>query len=485
MEAANQGDGDSAQKPKSDDEQQNDFPFRDNYESNGGQSPVAVVLLHDDYTPPTDVYYFRQSALSQFNGNRLVQSLRNDADRDLMARFPTRRELVPEVPGADLRQELRTTVGLLVEHLKPFALDSPRSFAPLPNPNSMRFVRVFEAVSMVQTTGLKQRLGHQGGSAAWDADVRTLYTEYPEDPRYPELAHKLVEQLSPAYRRDPLAMALAVKAYLDEKGVYSLKSRHADAKDPAASFLFGDLTGYCVHFAHASVYLLRSLGVPARVGVGYAVPEGDRGQSSSILIRALNAHAWPEIYLEGLGWTVVDLSPQQAMDGVPPPADQSLQSMLGDMLRMQPNKPDEFLESRRILPTFAELMGAAAVALGVLLAVGLAVKTYRAYIPAFAREQSQYRVLYREALDRLAEVGASRRFGETREQFAARVSVTAPSFTALTTQHLGWALGSRRLARRAELRQLRARLHSELRGSVPTWRRWLGIVNPFSWMFAR
>ena len=71
--------------------------------------------------------------------------------------------------------------------------------------------------------------------------------------------------------------------------------------DPTADFLFGDRTGYCVHFAHAAVLLWRALGIPARVGTGYRTEEDDRHGSSTILIRASDAHAWPELYLDGIG----------------------------------------------------------------------------------------------------------------------------------------------------------------------------------------
>jgi transglutaminase-like putative cysteine protease len=480
------GEGDESAKPAEQGLSENEFPFRDNYSDQGGQAPVAVVLLHDDYSPMSDVYYFRQSALSQFNGNRLVQAQRSDADRDVVARFPARLERVPEVPGLEARERLDTSIGLLVDHVRPFALDSPESFAPLENPNSMRFVRVFQAISQVQTSQIRERLGRTGGSSEWSPELRAHYLQHPSDTRYGELAQRLMsDELPPEYRSDPLALALAIKSYLDEKGIYSLRSQHASAADPTASFLFGDLTGYCVHFAHAAVYLLRSLGVPSRVGVGYAVPESDRGQSASILIRALNAHAWPEIYLDGLGWTVVDLAPAQALDGTPTPPDPALQSMLGDMLRARAKAQEEYLEAQRVLPTLGQLAAAAAAALLVLLGSGLGVKLYRAWIPALASDESQYRLLYRASLDRLADVGARRRFGETREQFAVRIAPLAPSFLALTRQHLGWALGSRRLLRGADLRELRARLQSELRGSVPGWRRALGIINPFSWMHAR
>src|SRR5690606_26724776 len=62
-------------------------------------------------------------------------------------------------------------------------------------------------------------------------------------------------------------------------------------------FLFGDLTGYCVHFAHAAVFLMRAVGVPARVGTGYALPEANRQGGSALLLRNSDQHAWPEVYL--------------------------------------------------------------------------------------------------------------------------------------------------------------------------------------------
>ncbi len=108
-----------------------DLQFKDEYDNSGGQAPVAVVLLHDDYAPPSGVYYFRQSVFSQYNGRRLVQATRDDVDRDILHRFPNRPYPVPGAPPtSEERRPLETTVGLLVEHVKPFALDSPAVFRP-------------------------------------------------------------------------------------------------------------------------------------------------------------------------------------------------------------------------------------------------------------------------------------------------------------------------------------------------------------------
>ena len=47
---------------------------------------------------------------------------------------------------------------------------------------------------------------------------------------------------------------------------------------------------------------MRALGIPARVGSGYAVDESARQGGSAILLSGANSHAWPEIYVDGVGW---------------------------------------------------------------------------------------------------------------------------------------------------------------------------------------
>src|SRR5690242_4745759 len=96
-------------------------------------------------------------------------------------------------------------------------------------------------------------LGRKPGIKSWSDEQRAFYTMLPDDPRYHELADKIVnEGLRAEYRNDPFAQALAISAWLSKNSIYSLKSQHADAGDPTADFLFGDKIGYCVHFAHAA-----------------------------------------------------------------------------------------------------------------------------------------------------------------------------------------------------------------------------------------
>lgn len=481
-EDPSEGGGGSSSDKKSD--EMEDLEFKNEYNSGGQQAPVAVVLLHDDYSPPAGVYYFRQTAFSQYNGRRLVQTTRDDVDRDVVSRFPAKPIRIPEAPEvSDQRMNLKTSMGLLVDHVRPFALDSPAALRPIQNPDPMRFQRAFEALSRVQTIPYEKMIGQLPGNSDWNDEEWDYYTDAPADPRYGELAARLMDLLREEYRDDPLAQALAIKAFLDERGIYSLKSKHADATDPTASFLFGDLTGYCVHFAHAATYMMRSRGIPARVAAGYAIAESARGGGSTVMIRGADAHAWPEIYLENVGWVVIDPAPQQTLDEPSGPPDQRLQSMLGEMMRQKMSDEIDFGDEQAI--NWSRLWFFALMALGAVLAMGYGVKFYRALVPYFGRPLQRYRVAYRATLDRLAEVGLKRHFGESRESFAQRAGRRAPSFVELTQQHLRWALGSMERGQAGRISNLMVSVESEIRRSTPAWRRVLGFLNPFSWLMAR
>lgn len=65
--------------------------------------------------------------------------------------------------------------------------------------------------------------------------------------------------------------------------------------------LFDHTYGYCEHYAASMTVMLRSLGVPARVVVGYAPGEWDES-AKAFLYRQRNAHAWVEAYFPGYGW---------------------------------------------------------------------------------------------------------------------------------------------------------------------------------------
>ena len=77
--------------------------------------------------------------------------------------------------------------------------------------------------------------------------------------------------------------------------------------DLVHTFLFaeeGARRGYCQYFASAMAMMARSVGLPARVAVGFA--PGESAGEGLWLSRENNAHAWVEIYFPGHGWQIFE-----------------------------------------------------------------------------------------------------------------------------------------------------------------------------------
>jgi hypothetical protein len=96
-----------------------------------------------------------------------------------------------------------------------------------------------------------------------------------------------------------------VKAFLSG---YRYSTDAPDQKKPLDAFLFKDREGSCQHFAGAAALLLRLAGVPARVAVGFA--PGVRDSHGAWVVRDRDAHAWVEVWYQGLGWVVFDPTPR-------------------------------------------------------------------------------------------------------------------------------------------------------------------------------
>lgn len=468
---------------------QRENPFRDS-ENNADdkEAPVAVVVFRDDYEPLNGSYYFRESAYSQFNGTMLDFATRSDMDQDLISNFTSSRIETDQLPKAeDQRVPVRTSIGMLISHRTPFGLESPVAYEDTANPNNLRFKRTYDSYSLAPEYDFNYLLGRELGRADWSEEVWDEYLTIPDDPRYEELAQSLITDLRPQYADDPFAKAWAVKTYLDENGIYSLKNEHAYETDPAGSFLFGDLTGYCMHFSFAATYMFRSLGIPARVGIGYSVPASNKAGGSSLLIQAVHGHAWPEIYFRDIGWVIVDPAPQQTLVDMTTDPQNNLQQLLGDMLRNDASF-DDFMQSQQTSSIDLQLL------LNLLYTLILAtlltaytIKYYRIWIPSRAAPDSQYRLSYRAMLDQLAAVGLYRQYGESRENFAQRVQTVAPSMKQLTDRHLALALGSTNdeTFDNANWTALRRAIAQEINHNTQTWKRVIAWINPLSWLFSK
>ncbi len=121
--------------------------------------------------------------------------------------------------------------------------------------------------------------------------------------------------------------ALAIQAYL-RTFTYSEQAPVQDGYDGTGMDVLEKFlekkSGYCIHFSAAMAVMARLVGIPSRIAVGFAPghPTGGTvavagvGSLPEYQVDARDAHAWPELYFEGLGWIPFEPTPSR---GVLPP----------------------------------------------------------------------------------------------------------------------------------------------------------------------
>ena len=77
-----------------------------------------------------------------------------------------------------------------------------------------------------------------------------------------------------------------------------------EGADAVEQLLFVDRAGFCEQIGTALTVMMRSLGVPSRLAVGYVT--GEKVGDDEYLVRAEDAHAWVEVWFPGLGWQQFD-----------------------------------------------------------------------------------------------------------------------------------------------------------------------------------
>lgn len=121
----------------------------------------------------------------------------------------------------------------------------------------------------------------------------------------------------------PYGQAIAIQEWLRSGGgfTYSLQLAPAppglsqeEIEARAVDLFLESKRGYCVQFTTAMVLMARSLGIPARAATGFlpgSVVDGVREVVPS------DAHAWPELYFDGVGWLRFEPTPG-SRSGAPP-----------------------------------------------------------------------------------------------------------------------------------------------------------------------
>ncbi|WP_428386756.1 transglutaminase TgpA family protein [Mucisphaera sp.] len=89
-----------------------------------------------------------------------------------------------------------------------------------------------------------------------------------------------------------------------------------DGTDPVSAFLLDHQTGHCELFASGLAALCRSVGIQARLVVGYRVSEFNEA-GDYFVAREKHAHAWVEVATEqGGGWRSLDATPHSSIEAL-------------------------------------------------------------------------------------------------------------------------------------------------------------------------
>ncbi len=175
----------------------------------------------------------------------------------------------------------------------------------------------YEVDALIANPNLQQLEDSGTDYPAWVTDK---YLQLPStfSPKIKQLAQDIT-----ANAQTPYDKANAITEYLRENIQYSATvpnpPRNADRLE---WFLFDIKKGFCVYYASSEVTMLRSLGIPARMAVGFA--QGDQ-EGDTYTVHRLHAHAWPEVYFSNIGW--VEFEPtasQPALNRPLPPRDPNL-----------------------------------------------------------------------------------------------------------------------------------------------------------------
>jgi len=260
--------------------------------------PPVSGEFPDEVVRPRQTFYWRGVAYSKYVGAGWRRG---------------QTEVVPQLPYAALgpperagRRPLRQEFTLLVPHGETLyaagdshSVDQAVTVRRLPESGDLVALEGradhYHVLSLVpQVTA--QELAE--APATYPSQIEEVYLALPSG--LPQRVMDLAQEVT-AEAETPYGRALALETYL-RSFPYDLEvAKPPEGRDVADYFLFDLQRGYCDYFASAMVVMARSVGIPARLAVGYAMGHYDLWRGAYVVTEK-DGHAWPELYFPGYGW---------------------------------------------------------------------------------------------------------------------------------------------------------------------------------------
>ncbi len=282
-------------------------------------SLVFRVRVPEDLENPPPRFYWRGRTFSYYDGTQWL-----NPDAALSAFEPDAGSLT--IPESDGREIGEFQIVSAIEQSMIYAPSQPTwtsaTGTMLYQPG---LVEAVDLVSFEAANPIPPRATYRVRAALANPSIEELraagetypewvtdrYLQLPPDfsPRIAELAQQIAGGQPTSYDK-ALALTLWLRGNLEYQAVIPSPPPNSDALEWV---LFDYKRGFCMYYASAEVLMLRSLGVPARMAVGFA--EGELDEENNIYtVRRQQYHAWPEVYFPGLGW--VEFEPTSSQDDI-------------------------------------------------------------------------------------------------------------------------------------------------------------------------
>ncbi len=187
--------------------------------------------------------------------------------------------------------------------------------------------RTYGSVGSVTTASPSQL---RTAAAPYPRPIADRYLQLPRG--FPESVRATAAEVT-SEAENPYDKAVALQSYLRTLPYSADVQAPPTGRDPVEWFLFESHTGFCTYYASAMITMMRSLGVPARLAVGFAPGRYDDARDEWI-VEARHYHAWPELYFPGFGWVEFEPTPaaiQQSLGLVDSPTAERVEQARSDV----------------------------------------------------------------------------------------------------------------------------------------------------------
>ncbi|WP_406426489.1 DUF3488 and DUF4129 domain-containing transglutaminase family protein [Streptomyces sp. NBC_01589] len=268
-----------------------------------------VMSYRTNSGSPQD-FYLRILALDQFTGGEWRPSRRSL--QDVPKRLPNPDGLAADVAVTEIRSNISASRSY------------QQTYLPLPYPATeikigghWRYERAGR--TLVGDRGQTTRGAQYGVSSLVvqptadqlaaagpaSAAMRREYTQVPGS--LPKVVKETAEQVTKGSANN-YERAVKLQNFFALEGRFSYDTSVTSGTGSAAIGRFLKAKrGFCVHFSFTMAAMARTLGIPARVAVGFT--PGTAQSDGSVSVGLRDAHAWPELYFEGIGWTRFEPTP--------------------------------------------------------------------------------------------------------------------------------------------------------------------------------